>query len=237
MKATASCVAVDFGGTIATPGPSPNGADVVEVLRAQFDYRAPPGFAAIVDRAHREAAAAYRASGQQNPWETILTSSAKQLGARLPDAGRLAEAIWRDVPDAVVDPVAAATVRWWGRSGVILVLACNTQRTLAARQGTLGEAGIADCFTALVLSSVVGVGKPDPRFYAAVTTAAREATGCGPEAVVFVGDTVDKDVLGPRRCGMRPVLIEPGPRPAGLAEDVPVVAHFSELPALLESWP
>ncbi|MGB8201760.1 MAG: HAD family hydrolase, partial [Pseudonocardiaceae bacterium] len=146
-------------------------------------------------------------------------------------------AIWRDVPDAVVDPVAAAAVRWLGRSGVILVLACNTQRTLAARQRTLGEAGIADCFTALVLSSVVGVGKPDPRFYAALTTTAREATGCGPQGVVFVGDTVDKDVLGPRRCGMRPVLIEPGPPPAGLAEDVPVVAHLSELPALLERWP
>lgn len=237
MNTTVACVALDFGGTIATPGPSPNGADVVEILRAQFDCCAPPGFAAVVDRVRSEATAAYRAHGRQTPWETILTSSAERTGVRLPDACQLAEAIWQDVPDAVVDPVAAATVRQLGRSGVILVLACNTQRTLAARQQTLDEAGIADCFTALVLSSVVGVGKPHPRFYAAVTTAAREATGCGPDGVVFVGDTVDKDVLGPRSCGMRPVLIEPGPRPAGLADDVPVVAHLSELPALLERWP
>ncbi|HEY6425212.1 MAG TPA: HAD family hydrolase [Pseudonocardiaceae bacterium] len=237
MNTPVACVALDFGGTIATPGPKPNGADVVKVLRVQFDCCAPPGFAAVVDRARREAAAAYRAHGQQTPWETILTGSAEQVGARLPDARRLAEAIWQKVPDAVVDPVAAATVRRLARSGVILVLACNTQRTLATRQRTLDEAGIADCFTALVLSSVLGVGKPDPRFYAAVTTASREATGCGPERVVFVGDTVDKDVLGPRRCGMRPVLIEPGPRPAGLTDDVPMVAHVSELPALLERWP
>ena len=232
-----ACVAVDFGGTIATPGPSPRGADVVEVLRAQFDCCAPPGFAAVVDRARRDAAAAYRAGGRQTPWETILTTCAEQTGARLPDPRSLVDAIWREVPDAVVDPHTAATVRQLGRCGVILVLACNTQRSLAVRQRTLGEAGIADCFTALVLSSVLGVGKPDLRFYAAVTTAAREATGCGPEGVVFVGDTVDRDVLGPRCCGMRPVLINPGPPPAALAADVPVLAHVSELPALLEHWP
>ena len=88
-----------------------------------------------------------------------------------------------------------------------------------------------------MLSSVLGVGKPDPRFYAAVTTAAREATGCGPQEVVFVGDTPDKDVLGLRRYGMRPVLINPWPPPAALAADVPMLAHLSELPALLEHWP
>jgi putative hydrolase of the HAD superfamily len=232
-----ACVAVDFGGTIATPGPSPTGADVVEVLRAQFDCCTPPGFAAVVDRARGDAAAAYRATGQQSPWEMILTTCAKQTGARPPDPRQLAEAVWREVPDAVVDPLAAATVRQLRRCGVVLVLACNTQRSLAVRQRTLGEAGIADCFTALVLSSVLGVGKPDPRFYTAVTTAAREATGCGPQGVVFVGDTMDKDVLGPRSCGMRPVLINPGPPPPTLAADVPVLAHLSELPALLEHWP
>lgn len=232
-----ACVALDFGGTIATPGPSPTGADVVEVLRTRFDCCTPPGFAAVVDRARRDAATAYRATGRQTRWETILTTCAEQTGARLPEARRLVEAIWREVPDAVVDPLAAATVRRLGRCGVILVLACNTQRTLAVRQRTLREAGIADCFTALVLSSVLGVGKPDPRFYAAVTTAAREATGCGPQGVVFVGDTVDKDVLGPRRCGMRPVLINSGSPPAGLSADVPVLAHLAELPALLEHWP
>ena len=126
------CVAVDFGGTIATPGHSPRGADVVEVLRAQFDCCAPPGFAAVVDRTRRDAATAYRAGGRQTPWETILTSCAEQTGARLPDLRRLAEAIWQEVPDAVVDPLAATTVRRLGRAGVILMLACNTQRSLAA---------------------------------------------------------------------------------------------------------
>lgn len=237
MTSTVACVALDFGGTIATPGPSPNGADVVEVLRAQFDCCTPPGFAAVVDHARRDAATAYRAAGRQSRWETILTTCAEQTSARLPDPRRLVEAVWREVPDAVVDPLAAATVCQLGRCGVTLVLACNTQRSLAARQRTLREAGIADCFTALVLSSVLGVGKPDPRFYAAVTTVAREATGCGPQEVVFVGDTVDRDVLGPRSCGMRPVLINPGSPPAGLSADVPVLAHLSELPVLLEHWP
>ncbi|MGH3842075.1 MAG: HAD family hydrolase [Pseudonocardiaceae bacterium] len=237
MNTSVACLAVDFGGTIATPGLSPNGADVVEVLRSRFGYRAPVGLATVLDQVRAEAKTAYRACGRQTGWETILTASAEQVGVRLPDVRRLAEAIWEDVPDAVVDPAAADTLRQLRQAGMVLLLACNTQRSLATRQQTLAEARIADCFTTLVLSSVVGVGKPDPAFYAAVAAAAREATGCGPDAVVFVGDTVDKDVLGARRYGMRAVLVAPGPRPAGLPPEVPVVSHVSELPGLLNRWP
>lgn len=228
---------MDFGGTIAAPAPSPSGGDVVEVLRRRFGYCAPAGFATVVDQIRAEASAAYRACGRHTGWETTLAASAEQAGVTLPDTPWLAEVIWEEVPDGVVDPVAADTLRRLRAAGIVLVLACNTQRSLAARHRTLVEARIADCFTALVLSSVVGVGKPDPVFYAAVATAAREATGCGPDAVVFVGDTVDKDVLGPRRYGMHAVLVAPGPRPTELPEEVPVVAHVSELLALLDRWP
>lgn len=237
MKATVGCLAVDFGGTIATPGRSPSGADVERVLRRRFGYCAPAGLAMVVDQVRAHARAAYRACGRQSGWEAILTASAEHTGATLPDTRRLVEAIWEEVPDAVVDPAAAQTLWRLRAGGMVLVLACNTQRSLAARHRTLVEAGIADCFTALVCSSVVGVGKPDPVFYAAVATAARQARGCGPEAVVFVGDSVGKDVLGPRRYGMHAVLVAPGPHPAGLPPEVPVVTHLSQLPALLEYWP
>ncbi|MGH3826575.1 MAG: HAD family hydrolase [Pseudonocardiaceae bacterium] len=237
MNATVACLAVDFGGTIATPGRSPSGADVVEILRSRFGYSAPAGFATVVDQVRAEAKAAYRVCGRQTGWDTTLAVSAERAGVTLPDTPRLAEAIWEEVPDGVVDPVAADTLRRLRAAGMVLVLACNTQRSLAARHRTLAQARIADCFTALVLSSVVGVGKPDPAFYAAVATAAREATGCGPDAVVFVGDTISRDVLGARCYGMRAVLVAPGPRPAGLPQEVPVVAHVSELPALLGRWP
>ncbi|MGH3772343.1 MAG: HAD family hydrolase [Pseudonocardiaceae bacterium] len=237
MSATVACLAVDFGGTIAAPAPSPSGGDVVEILRRRFGYCAPAGFATVVDEVRAEAGAAYRACGRQTGWETTLAASAERAGVMLPDTSRLDEVIWEEVPDGVVDPVAAETVRLLRPAGMVLVLACNTQRSLAARHRTLVAARIADCFTALVLSSVVGVGKPDPAFYAAVATAAREATGCGPDGVVFVGDTISKDVLGPRRYGMHAVLVAPGPRPAGLPQEVPVIAHVSELPALLDRWP
>lgn len=64
-----------------TPGPSPTGTDVVEVLRAQFDCPTPPGFAAVVDRARREAATASRVCGRQTPWETILTRCTERTGS------------------------------------------------------------------------------------------------------------------------------------------------------------
>ncbi|MGH3806131.1 MAG: hypothetical protein ACRDRU_05755 [Pseudonocardiaceae bacterium] len=154
MNATVACLAMDFGGTIATPGPSPNGADVVEVLRSRFGYPAPAGLATVVDQVRAEAKTAYRACGRQTGWDTILAASAERVGVTLPDTRRLAEVIWEDVPDAVVDPVAAETVRRLRAAGMVLVLACNTQRSLATRQHTLVEARIADCFAALVLSSV-----------------------------------------------------------------------------------
>ena len=36
MRIRAACVAVDFGGTLAAPGPAPTGLDAVVVLADQF---------------------------------------------------------------------------------------------------------------------------------------------------------------------------------------------------------
>jgi FMN phosphatase YigB (HAD superfamily) len=127
-------------------------------------------------------------------------------------------------------------VRTLRHTGRALVLACNTQRPIAHRQRTLAAAGLADCFDALVLSSEIGVAKPDPRFYAVVADAARREAGCAPEAILFVGDTLDKDVIGPRAFGMRAALVDGAP-PPDLPEGVPVISHVAELPELLERWP
>ena len=51
-----SCLALDFGGTIATPGPSPHGHDVTEVLRTRFGYRVQPGLAETIEAVRNEAA-------------------------------------------------------------------------------------------------------------------------------------------------------------------------------------
>lgn len=227
-----AAVALDFGGTLATPGASPCGRDVVAVLESRFGWPSPAGLDVAVDEVRAEAKAAYR-QGVQTPWETILADAWQRVSAQPPDLDAVVDALWESVPDAVVDPRAAAAVRTLRRSQRELVLACNTQRPIAHRRRTLAVAGLVEHFDALVLSSDIGFTKPDPRFYAAVV----DAAGGVPGAVLFVGDTLDKDVVGPRAAGMRAALVCAGDPPPGLPEDVPVIAHVAELPNLLERWP
>ncbi|WP_436843836.1 HAD family hydrolase [Streptomyces hundungensis] len=78
-----------------------------------------------------------------------------------------------------------------------------------------------------MLSSTLGVRKPDPRFYVAVTRAA----GCPPDQVLFVGDNPETDALGPHLCGMSAVLVTSRPRPAALPSDIVTVPHLSALAA------
>lgn len=233
----ARCVALDFGGTVACPGPSPRGADAAAVLRDRFGIPAAAGFADAVDVVSAEARAAYKNAGRQVFWEAILKTAAARANVRIPDPRKVAVALWDAVPDASIIPEAADAVRRLRAAGYVLILACNTRRPAARRWRTLQEAGLAGCFAALVLSSEAGAAKPDPRFYAAVLGVAAGQAGCGPAGVVFAGDTPDKDVAGPVRAGMRAVLIGQENRPGALPGGVPVLGCLAELPALLEGWP
>lgn len=52
-----------------------------------------------------------------------------------------------------------------------------------------------------------GIAKPDPRFFAKVAEAANEP----PEAIAYVGDRLDNDVLPSRQAGMAAVFLRRGP--------------------------
>jgi HAD superfamily hydrolase (TIGR01549 family) len=52
-----------------------------------------------------------------------------------------------------------------------------------------------------------GVSKPDPKFFAKVT----ETAGEPPDAIAYVGDRLDNDVLPARAAGMTAVFIRRGP--------------------------
>lgn len=60
---------------------------------------------------------------------------------------------------------------------------------------------LASRFDVAVFSSVIGVGKPDPRIY----LAAAEALGAAPGDCVFVGDGADGELAGAAAVGMRVV--------------------------------
>lgn len=54
------------------------------------------------------------------------------------------------------------------------------------------------------LSCEVGAVKPDPRIYRSIVTAAQ----CRPEDVLFIGDSSEADFHGPKRSGMKAILLD-----------------------------
>lgn len=126
-----------------------------------------------------------------------------------------------------VDPAAADALRTLHERGLRLILASNTtpeQSRLAALQ----HSGLADLFAVCLESSAVGVAKPDHTFYRMALAAA----GCSPDRVLWVGDSISHDVVGPARFGTRTALIHPPPAP-DLADLL--IPTFSALPAALNS--
>lgn len=89
-----------------------------------------------------------------------------------------------------------------------LALVTNTMTDLTAEdvRGILGEAGVPDVFDVIVVSSEVGVSKPDPGIF----EMALEGLGVEPGEAVMVGNMVSTDVFGGNRVGMRTVLVQPG---------------------------
>ncbi len=89
----------------------------------------------------------------------------------------------------------------------------------------------------ILISDELGVQKPAPGFFTAVAAAADTA----PDAIAYVGDRLDNDVLPARQAGMRTVLLRRGPwghlhaarREAALADIV--IDTLDELPARLDA--
>lgn len=67
----------------------------------------------------------------------------------------------------------------------------------------LDEDGLSSYFKSVVLSSVVGIRKPDPEIY---LEAARRA-GAEPRKCVYIGDNLQRDVTGTRNAGFGMVII------------------------------
>jgi HAD superfamily hydrolase (TIGR01509 family) len=97
-------------------------------------------------------------------------------------------------------------------------------------------AGIRDYFAPLVSSASFGRIKPHPLIFRHVL----DAWGIGPEQAVMLGDTLDTDILGASRIGMRSVLVEIEPNPANAACEPVIrptfrVRSLLDIPALLGS--
>jgi FMN phosphatase YigB (HAD superfamily) len=91
--------------------------------------------------------------------------------------------------------------------------------------------GLAGLFDVIVVSAAVNRRKPSPEIY----RKALEKLGVAAEQTVFVGDTVDADVAGPKTVGMKTIFIE-----RRLQKEVEqacpdqTIKRLSELPQALE---
>ena len=83
--------------------------------------------------------------------------------------------------------------------------------------------GIADAFKTVVVSSRLGLGKPDPGLFLMAVS----RLGMRPNQVWYIGDTYTKDVLGARSAGLHPILIDRDSRHFDL--DCPVIRSLVEL--------
>ena len=106
--------------------------------------------------------------------------------------------------------------------GLRLVVASNWDCSLP---DWLADAGVLELLDATVSSAVVGRAKPDP----AVFVEALRLAGARPEEAVHVGDSLENDVEGARRAGLRGVLID---RDGRAPEGVQAVRSLEELASL-----
>lgn len=147
----------------------------------------------------------------------------------VPDPERAFAELWDHFgcPDAWrVFPDAASAVRRLAGRGLRLQVGSNFDRRLRAVVEGLPPLRTLLEADALVISSEIGCRKPHPEFY----RVACERLGLAPARVLCVGDDPENDVAGPRRAGLRAVLIDRhGRRPA----DVPALADLDALATLL----
>lgn len=133
-------------------------------------------------------------------------------------AGRLAE-LEEDASYYRLYDDSAPALRALAERGVRLVVVSNH---IWALPEIVQALGIGDLFTAVLTSARVGYRKPHPRFYA---EALREADAA-PAETLFVGDSFAADVEGPRRVGMRAVLLDR----EGRSSDPDAIRSLRDLP-------
>lgn len=143
--------------------------------------------------------------GTRGFWRDVVDRVTDRAGA--PRASRFAfaelfahfasAAAWR-----LYDDVPAALARL-AASDLRLAVVSNWDERLPA---LLAELGIAERFTAIVVSVEVGVEKPHPAIFAA----AAERLGVDPERIVHVGDRRLEDVEGAEGAGLRALWLARG---------------------------
>ena len=107
--------------------------------------------------------------------------------------------------DGQVLPNAIETLRELKKDYKIALISNTLPQTTAEKvHQILREAQLLDFFDVVVVSSEVGVSKPDPQIFSLTL----KKLGVKPEEAVMVGNTISTDIFGGNRVGMKTVLLQ-----------------------------
>jgi putative hydrolase of the HAD superfamily len=175
----------------------------------------------------------HRDGADQSSLADLRRRCALVLQERLPQTASVAI---EDMTEALLDslrftpfPDAAPALAALRAAGMRLAVVSNWDCSLG---GVLGELGLAGAVDTIVVSAEAGAPKPD----AAIFLAALERLRRGPAEAVFVGDSLETDVLGARAAGLRALLLERnGATAAPGTDDVERVFSLHEVVDLVET--
>lgn len=101
-----------------------------------------------------------------------------------------------------------------------IALGVGTDMTAYVQYRKLQKLGILPYLSWLVTSEEAGIEKPDPRFFGLCV----EKAGCRPDECVFIGDHLQKDVIGAAAGGLHSRWY----RPLGETGDHPAIRSFTD---------
>jgi putative hydrolase of the HAD superfamily len=143
----------------------------------------------------------------------IVTEAVTSLGLDEPDAAAAIAADYRARRDAGMCVYDGAldvldTIRKRG-----LQMALITNGNAIAQRRSVDRFGLAPYFDCIVIEGEFGTGKPDERVF----RHALDACGVTPDQTWMIGDSIEADIVTPRRLGMHTVWVDAESRgvPAG----------------------
>jgi len=228
---TLRTVILDFGGTLAD-----GRIDWGEYHKAIQGLLKGLGFSVEMRRLKRALAAALdrlervRARGEELTFEEVYAHALSRLGVpaeeetleRLHDLYR--RHLRTTLYPCVEEVIGTLSKRY--RLALLSNTMSDTPRIILRRSGLLGH------FDAVVCSRDVGIRKPNPRIFLYVL----EKLGVKPEEAVHVGDSVEDDMEGASRAGIKAILIRgpgtsrwAGPSVASVCELPRIIAEFDDL--------
>lgn len=230
MPARPQAVLLDVGGVFHLPSRARVAAALARSAHEVSDHE-------TIDRAHYVAVGVFPLDEppDREHWEEYLHTYARSLGVDEPELPGVLEhlepefataALWSEVVEG-----SRAGLEELVATGVAVGVVSNSDGTVAERlrsQGILqvgpGPGVEVHC---VIDSGQVGVSKPDPRIF----EIALDILSVAAEHTWYIGDIPGIDVVGARRAGIHPVLMDPFRLYRGLGIDA--VESLGEAAAML----